>query len=227
MLEKLKMLDAALGWADRGFEVFPLKPRSKVPLGTIVTRGFLDASKDLGVIHDWWRTEPRANIGVRTGGGRFVVDLDDAGAVSWFVNACGRHGGAPRTLTTRTSRGFHVFFSADAGVPCSTGRLAPGADVRGDGGYVVAAPSIHPSGVVYRIERDLPVARAPEWLVDEVVVHERPVPARVQFNSDACKHDSKLRGVAGILALVANAREGERNAMFYWGTCRLAEKVSA
>jgi hypothetical protein len=106
----MPMLDAALAWLDRGFAVFPLKPRGKVPLGSLVPRGFLDASREPDVIRDWWRHEPHANIGIVTGGGHFVVDLDDAEAVSWFSNACGRHGGAPKTLTVRTSRGFHVFF---------------------------------------------------------------------------------------------------------------------
>jgi hypothetical protein len=41
------------------------------------------------------------------------------------------------------------------------------------------------------------------------------------FQSDA----TKLRGVAGILSLIANARQGERNRLFFWGANRLAEKV--
>ena len=146
------MIAGALAWLDRGFAVFPLKPRGKVPLGSLVPRGFLDASNDPAVIRDWWRRAPKANIGLRTGDGHFVLDLDDAEAVAWFSNACGRHGGAPKlqTLIARTSRGFHVFFACDAEVPNSVGRLAPGVDVRGEGGYVVAAPSIHPTATSTR-----------------------------------------------------------------------------
>jgi hypothetical protein len=218
------MRDAALAWLDRDFAVFPLKPRGKVPLGTLVPHGLKEATRDPAVIRDWWLREPKANIGLRTGEGKFVLDLDDAGAVAWFTNACGRHGGGPRTLTVRTSRGWHLYFkSARADVPCSTSRIAPHVDVRGKGGYVVTSPSIHPDGPVYTIARDLPIAEAPKWLVDLAMPDERPAPAPgpQAFRSEA----TKLRGVASILALVANAREGERNRLFFWGARRLAEKV--
>ena len=132
------LIDAALSWLDRGFAVFPLKPRGKVPLGSLAPQGFLDATRDPAVIRDWWQRAPKANIDIVTGGGRFVIDLDDSDAVSWFANASGRHGGAPKTLTTRTSRGFHVFFACGVEVPNSAGRLAPGADIRGDGGYMLS-----------------------------------------------------------------------------------------
>ena len=216
------LIDAALSWLDRGFAVFPLKPRGKVPLGSLAPQGFLDATRDPAVIRDWWQRAPKANIGIVTGGGRFVIDLDDSDAVSWFANASGRHGGAPKTLTTRTSRGFHVFFACGVEVPNSAGRLAPGADIRGDGGYVVAAPSIHPSGHVYAIARDLPIAEAPRWIVDEAMPDPIPAPAPMPaWRSE----DAKLRTIPGILCLVANARQGERNRITYWAACRFSEMV--
>ena len=154
--------------------------------------------------------------------GRFVVDLDDPDAVAWFANSCGRHGGAPKTLTVRTARGYHVYFTCGREVPCSTGRLAPGADVRGDGGYVVAAPSIHPSGHVYAIARDLPIADAPQWLAD--LAMPEPIRAPSPMPAWRCE-DAKLRAISGILCLVANARQGERNRMTYWAACRFSEMV--
>jgi hypothetical protein len=205
--------------------IFPLKPRGKVPLGSLVPRGFLDASRDPAVIREWWRIEPKANIGIATGGGLFVVDLDDSDAVSWFANACGRHG-APKTLTVRTSRGFHVFFACAADVPNSAGRLAPGVDIRGEGGYVVAAPSIHPSGHVYAIARDLPIAEAPRRLVDDAMPDPVPMPSSHGVPRDArIFEDAKLRAIPGILSLVANARQGERNRITFWAACRFDEMV--
>ncbi len=118
------MIAAALKWADRGFPVFPIVPRGKKPLGSLVPHGLKEASRDNAVIRDWWRCEPKANIGIVTGGGHFVIDLDDAGAVLWFANASGRHG-APKTLTVRTARGYHVFFACGAEVPNSAGRICP------------------------------------------------------------------------------------------------------
>jgi len=91
------MIDQALAWVDRRFAVFPLKPRDKIPLGALVPHGAKDASRDLAVIRDWWRREPQANIGIATGGGHFVVDLDGAEAKGAWINMCGRHGAPERT----------------------------------------------------------------------------------------------------------------------------------
>jgi hypothetical protein len=215
------MIAAALKWADRGFPVFPVVPRGKKPLGSLVPHGLSDACREQDIIRDWWRREPKANIGIVTGGGHFVVDLDDAEAISWFANACGRHG-APKTLTVRTSRGYHVFFACGAEVPTSAGRLAPGVDVRGEGGCVVAAPSIHPSGTVYTIARNLPIAEAPAWLVDLAL--PEPVPPPVIVARGEPWDDGRSR-IAGIVSLVANARQGERNRITFWAACRLHEMV--
>jgi hypothetical protein len=187
-------------------------------------RGFLDASRDPGVISDWWRRAPKANIGLRTGKGHFVVDLDDADAVAWFTNACGRHGGADRTLTVRTSRGWHLYFKSAADVPCSTSRIAPHVDVKGRGGYVVAAPSIHPDGPVYTIRRDLPIAEAPAWLVDLALPDPVPPPVIVARGEP---WDGGLGRISGIVSLVANARQGERNRITFWAACRFSEMVRA
>lgn len=224
-------IDAALKWRERGFAVFPLAPRGKRPLGSLVRHGFLDASKDPAIIRDWWRRVPQANIGLRTGEGKFVVDLDDDDAVAWFVNACGRHGGAPSTLVVRTSRGLHLFFTCGDGVPTSAGRLAPGVDVRGEGAYVVGAPSVHPSGAVYTIEHDLAVARAPQWLIDLALPDENDCRTEIVKAPAASRlppwhsENAKLRAIPGILSFVANARQGERNRITVWAACRFHEMV--
>lgn len=134
---------------------------------------------------------------------------------------------APETLTVKTSRGLHLFFRTNASVPCSASYLSDRVDIKGDGGYVVAAPSIHPDGPVYTIVKDMPIAEAPRWLVDLALPDERPAPpepaafpALVPTNGNR-----KLRAIPGILALVANAREGERNKITFWAACRFKEMV--
>jgi AAA domain/Bifunctional DNA primase/polymerase, N-terminal len=104
--------------------------------------------------------------------------------------------------------------------------------VRGDGGYVVAAPSVHPTGRVYTIVRDLPIAEAPRWLVDLAMPEEPPqppprLPERFRRpNLSACRReDARLRAIPGILSLLANAREGERNRITFWAACRFSEMV--
>lgn len=130
-----------------------------------------------------------------------------------------------RAQDAHRSHGARAFFACDVEVPSSTGRLAPGVDVRGKGGYVVAAPSIHPSGAVYTIARDLPIAEAPQWLVDEAIPPPpRPMPAPGPMPAWRCE-DAKLRAIPGILSLVANARQGERNRITFWAACRFSEMV--
>lgn len=147
------MINSALSWLERGFAVFPLKPRDKRPLGSLVSNGLKDASREPAVVRDWWRREPQANIGVVTGGGRFAVDLDGPEAKSAWSDVCGRNGDVPKTLCTKTARGWHLFFSAPQEIPNSASRLGAKIDIRGEGGYVVGPPSIHPSGTVYAIAR--------------------------------------------------------------------------
>ena len=213
------MIAAAIGWAGRGFAVFPLMPRGKVPLGALAPHGLKDASRDRGIIADWWRREPSANIGLRTGGGFFVIDLDGPDAVKWFANAK-----APRTLTVKTRSGFHLFFSTTVSVPNSAGRIAPGVDVRGQGGYVVAPPSVHPAGDLYTIARDLPIAAPSRWLVEAAMPDEGSVPAPAPMPTWRSE-DAKLRAIPSILSLLANAREGERNRITFWAACRFNEMV--
>lgn len=80
------------------------------------------------------------------------------------------HNWQPVTLTAITGRGLHLYFrQSDRKVPASAGKLGVGIDVRGDGGYVVAPPSIHSSGHMYAWEDSgCPVAGAPDWLLNAI-----------------------------------------------------------
>jgi hypothetical protein len=165
------MLDAALAYAAEGLRVFPLAPRDKVPLipKSEGGNGCHDGTSDAAQIRAWWGRWPDANVGVATGQGLLVVDLDgDEGCLA-LADLCGKHGSLPITRRVSTGRqgGFHFWFRAiGSGVRNSTGArngLAPGIDTRGAGGYVVGAGT-HPSGRRY-IADELPIADAPEWLL--------------------------------------------------------------
>lgn len=167
--EPNELLTAALAYAARGWPVFPLADRDKVPRPG--SRGFKDATCDREQIARWWAEHPHANIGIATGGGLLVVDVDgDEGRAS----IQGKH--LPPTVCAMTARGCHYFFAGDG--RCMTG-LLPGIDIRGAGGYVVAAPSVHPTGAAYcwapgLSPDDLPLAPAPDWLTEAAT----PTPAR-------------------------------------------------
>lgn len=130
------MLEAALAWAARGFRIFPLSVGSKVP-----PRGMRfkqEATTDPEKIRSWWAFEPRYNVGVATGNGYNVVDVDV------------RKGGAATlleldlpdaTLTVSTpSGGWHLYLLGPD-VQNSVDRLGPGVDIRSAGGYVVGPGS--------------------------------------------------------------------------------------
>jgi hypothetical protein len=238
------MINHTLKWVARGFAVFPCRPRDKAPEWRLVpkdkdpdgnpidgTGGFKKAARDTAVIRDWWTRVPNANIGVVPGEGFFVLDLDGPDAVSWFINASGRHGEPDKTLTVRTREGrFHLYFYAECEIPCSTSMIAPHVDIKaGTAGYVIGAPSIHPDGHAYRIVRDLPVAEAPRWLTDLAVPDSDPrdveilppVPVRgLSLERFAPKQ------LAGVLRIVSESSEGERNQRLFWGACRIREMAA-
>jgi hypothetical protein len=139
-----KLLRAALAYARRGIPVFPCEPGGKAPL---TYSGFWDATTDARRIRAWWSRWPYANVGVPTGerSGLLILDIDlrDGGPES--LATLERTGGPlPETAKARTGGGgMHLFFRYPAGerVGNSAGRLGPGLDVRGEGGYVIVPPS--------------------------------------------------------------------------------------
>ena len=137
------------------------------------SNGVKDATTGRRTIKAWWNRWPEANIGIATGrsSGIFVIDIDgDVGKAS-LERLQAEQGRLPKTVTVRTGKGRHYYFRCNgARVGNYVGKLGEGIDVRGDGGYVVAAGSIHVSGAEYRFvdQRgldDIEVASAPEWLL--------------------------------------------------------------
>jgi hypothetical protein len=161
-MDKQILLAAALDLAARGRPVFPCEVGGKRP---VTPRGFHDATTNPAIIHRWWGAQPY-NIGILCGllSGLWVLDIDGPGIELG--------GELPATLEASTGRGRHLYFADRNGLPSSAGRIAPGVDARGVGGYVVAPPSLHPSGARYAWRNDLPPASVPDWLVQ--LAHRRP-----------------------------------------------------
>lgn len=165
---------AALELAGLGLAVFPLRPRGKAPL---TTHGYLDATTDGAVIRSWWERWPQANVGLTIPRGLGVVDIDDLEALP-RLKAEGRD--LPATVKSTTGRGLHLFYRTQAEIRNAV-QIFPGVDLRGVGGYVVAPPSIHPTGARYRWQVPLSSANlteAPVW-IGEAVMERRGSHARL------------------------------------------------
>lgn len=169
----LTTLDHALAYAARGWPILPLQPRGKAPLGALVPHGVKDATTDAATVRAWWAARPDANIGIATGGRFFVLDVDPRhGGEESLADLVAQHGDLPATVECLTGGGGrHLYFAWPAGAQRLAGKLGPGLDLKGAGGYVVAPPSVHPNGRSYTWEvgghpDDVPIAPAPRWLLD-------------------------------------------------------------
>ncbi len=154
--------EGALAAVQLGWHVFPLARGSKLPAipRNMGGKGCLDATLDRAQL-DTWNVVPNLNWGIGCGPSNLVViDIDPKnGGTAAVLDQL------PPSFTVRTpSGGWHVYF---AGQAANRQGLLPGVDVRGAGGYVVAPGSVLADGG-YRIERLLPVAPAPEWLLGAI-----------------------------------------------------------
>jgi putative DNA primase/helicase len=132
--------------------------------------GVRDASTDEERIRRWWETWEDANIGVATGkeAGFFALDVDPRkGGADALASLLAKHGKLPETRTADTGGGgvHHLFKYPDFPVKNTTGKLGPGLDIKGEGGSIVVAPSLHTSGKRYRWKNTAPIADAPEWFL--------------------------------------------------------------
>jgi Bifunctional DNA primase/polymerase, N-terminal/AAA domain/Primase C terminal 1 (PriCT-1) len=165
-------LEAAKAYASMSWPVFPLRPRDKRPLSL---HGFQDATLDIAQLVRWWAEFPDAGVGIATGtrSGLVVLDVDPRNNGHHSMAAIrAQYGDLGPTPEAQTGGGGrHLFFKLPPGESLPSAKPWPGIDIKADGGYVVACPSVHPSGVMYRwvkgLEPDrLPLAPAPDWLLE-------------------------------------------------------------
>jgi hypothetical protein len=157
------MIDAALAYRNRDMSVIPLD--GKRPL--ISWKPFQESCASNDQVEAWGERFPGMNVGVVTGriSGLVVIDADSAEATAKLEAM-----DIPATPTVLTSRGRHYYFAHPETPISNRAGLSPGVDMRGDGGYVVAPPSIHPNtGAVYewlpgRSLDDVTLARLPDWV---------------------------------------------------------------
>ncbi|MEO9298782.1 bifunctional DNA primase/polymerase [Devosia alba] len=180
----------------------------KHPVGQLVRRGLLDASRDPQQIERWF-ADAAYNIGIATGAvsGVIAVDIDPRHDGDETLRQLeDRHGDLPLTWRFLTGGGGEHILFRHPGVKIanSAGSLGSGIDVRGDGGYIVAPPSIHICGRRYAISvdhhpDDVSLADPPGWLLERMAGRKQSAGKTRQPPSDWRRHAVEIHG------------EGQRN----------------
>ena len=179
---------AALGWAT-----FPLAIGKKVPMAG--SNGHKSASTDGRIVGRRAADYPSANIGIATGraSGLIVIDIDPRNGGDQTVERLARRGRSfPDTIEAITCRnGRHLYYAYDASVQLGKRSLGAGIDGKGDGGYVVAPPSVwSENGRRYRWLRapgTATLVSLPAWIIEALrrrshsKVHKPRTPAPLQF----------------------------------------------
>jgi Bifunctional DNA primase/polymerase, N-terminal/Family of unknown function (DUF5906)/Primase C terminal 2 (PriCT-2) len=182
-----RCLTVALTYAARGWEIFPAPPGEKKSH----KKADYSDGKEWGKTTDPkeikrnWKKWPNAAIGIATGRGSgvFVVEADtaeghDVDGIAELAKLEARYGKLPDTLMAESPSGsIHRYFKYPKDVEkikTGTSEIAEGVDVRGDGGMVIAPPSVRPGRGCYSWINNLEPADAPPWLIDLCSAPHRP-----------------------------------------------------
>ncbi len=222
----LSLPAAARELARAGVPVLPCWPGEKNP---ILKRGLLRATNDVRRVEWWWRWQPTANIGIPTGStsGLVVIDVDVHGVNGYASYArAARAGLIPEPLATVTTPtdGRHAYFLA---YPTREQRSwaigKAGVDCRGDGGYIIAPPSVlrlDGKRVPYQVEH---VAAGLAEPVDAVRLRRFLSPPPPRRPVPDGQRSVGGEGVERIANWLARQVKGDRNYKLFWAACRFAE----
>jgi hypothetical protein len=216
----MRPLEVALVLASQGIASFPCS-WNKAPTKPAAAgrHGYKDATTDPQMLRALWRDFPGDLVGVPSGAiNDFdVLDIDRKHdeARGWWVENRAR---LPATRTHRTrAGGLHLLFKYVPGLKCSASRIAPGVDIRTNGGYIVWWPAAE-----YPILCDGPIAALPRWLIEAL----RPPPSPIKPKASAPSINGNRRALCVLIRTVMLAKEGERNSTTFWAACRAAEMIA-
>jgi hypothetical protein len=182
----MNSLDHALSYAAKGIRVIPIRPGTKSPS---IENWTTQATTNPDTITQWWTTTYKGwGVGIVTGRATnrqfFVIDIDEhdpqQSGHDTLADLENEHGKLPDTITVLTpTGGKHLYYSTPIPIRNDAGRrLGPGLDIRGDGGQVLAPPTIHPNGHPYQFEHGYSIhehklAEAPDWLIQRLTTEPK------------------------------------------------------
>lgn len=195
---------AALMYTRHGWCVLPVNANKR----SLITRWPERASTDPEQIKAWWAQWPDANVAIRTGRTEqplflVVLDVDPRnGAADTIAQLTKRYGRLPRTIKVATGGGgAHLYFWSEE--PVHSHRLGPGVEIKAEGAYVVAPPSVHTSGVEYKFTRKATQLPLPAWVLEnqkrEVIATPPSEWVELLRGVDDGKRDTTAARLAGHL----------------------------
>jgi hypothetical protein len=222
-------LAAAHVYAGAGWPVFPAC--GKRPY---TQNGLKDATCSAATIAQWWQKWPTANVAILTGeiSGLVVLDIDlgqgrEYDGYTSFVRLQELYGILPSTLLCRSGGGgFHFYYRFPSGKQvrnktCLAG--LGGIDVRAEGGYIIAPPSVHPdTGERYAWWGDFSsLAPLPAGYV--VLLTSPPVPAVADVRIESVRWEPATTGEYWLQRAQDRAYLGNRNETGFWLACQLRD----
>lgn len=206
------MMTHALEYAERGWFVFPahLSGAKKSHKAAEFSNGRAwGATTNAVQIERDFARWPNANIGIATGplSGIWVVEADtpeghDVDGIASLRKLETEHGALPETPVAETPSGsLHYYFNYPTSVTIrnDTSKIAAGVDQRGDGGMVIAPPSLRPGKGNYRWLNAVPIADAPDWLIKLATAGDSDTPHVANDDPEA---DPDL--LAAAMAVIPN-----------------------
>lgn len=202
-------MDLIERYQKQGFSFFPLRKRSKKPI--FEWAGWQTRRPTTEEVQTWQGQKLLNQVAVVCGAisGIIVLDVDDPAVFDAWLAA--QKYPMPPSPTVKTGKGRHIYFKHPGGKVKNSTRQIPGADIKADGGYVVAPPSIHPEGPAYEWFDflgldDVDFADPPAWLKEYFnieVVASVEISTTDLLGPDEDDYTRYLRGV----------NRGERNSV--------------
>lgn len=199
LIQKNWRIEAAAGYIEQGWQVIPIwgintdkscscgnsncSSPGKHPIGALAPNGLKNAANSISQMEAWFHVQPLMNLGITTGqqSGLVVLDVDPKhGGEASLEKLEAEYGLLPETPLVQTGSGgrHYYFLHPDEDVKNSVGKLGDGLDIRADGGYVVAPPSLHVCGGTYCWENcpeETPLAPLPDWIIAKIKQESVPV----------------------------------------------------